>query len=407
MQVSFVPGRLNEVRPIIESTYRDEVPSLVEEIVEEIRETIPEYARRLDGPYGQALRAGVERNVYGFIEWTAARPALDARDDICRRLGQFEAIEGRSLASLQAAYRIGARASWRRIESVIARHTVSPAAVAALAEALHLYIDELSQLSSAGYRQAKAEIDERRVAARRQLIRALLQPPGPDRTQEMLARLVAAADWTMPDEATLIALPPEAPVVRTMLDDDILFDLTAAEPYLLVPGRLTADRRAVLEISLADTRAAAGLTVPLDRARDSLRWARRALAAVDERILADGTLTLCEDHLVTLWLLADRALLEQIARRRLAFLGQLTERQRERLTETLRAWLRTRGPATRMSEDLGVHVQTVRYRMRKLDQYIGDELSDPDVRFTTEAVLRALWLLERAEQERALPAAAR
>jgi DNA-binding PucR family transcriptional regulator len=43
-----------------------------------------------------------------------------------------------------------------------------------------------------------------------------------------------------------------------------------------------------------------------------------------------------------------------------------------------------------------VHPQTVRYRVRRLEQAFGGLLGDPDARFTLELVLRATRLRERA-----------
>ena len=46
---------------------RPELDSLAEEIITEIRRTIPEYARPIDGPYGQALRVGVSMAISAFV----------------------------------------------------------------------------------------------------------------------------------------------------------------------------------------------------------------------------------------------------------------------------------------------------------------------------------------------------
>ncbi len=78
----------------------------------------------------------------------------------------------------------------------------------------------------------------------------------------------------------------------------------------------------------------------------------------------------------------------------------MTKGQRARFTETLRSWLRTRGSAPQISEDLGVHPQTVHYRMRKIETAVGAILADSDSRFATEAVLRAQWLRERASRSK-------
>jgi DNA-binding PucR family transcriptional regulator len=138
-----------------------------------------------------------------------------------------------------------------------------------------------------------------------------------------------------------------------------------------------------------------GLTVSTAQAADSLRWARQALALAGDGVLGDAPLTLCEEHLVTLWLLSDPALIDQLTRRRLTILDGLTTGQRDRVTETLRMWLISRGTATEMADRLRVHPQTVRYRMRKIQGSLGDQLEDPDARFEIEIALRAMWLRKR------------
>src|SRR5215510_16097357 len=87
---------------------RPELPDLAREIIAEIRARIPEYARPMDGPYGVALRTGVQQALTSFFDSVADPSAPhEKRDHMCRMLGQYEAHEGRSLDSLQAAYRIG------------------------------------------------------------------------------------------------------------------------------------------------------------------------------------------------------------------------------------------------------------------------------------------------------------
>src|SRR5258708_35649015 len=86
---------------------RPELPDLARDIIAEIRARIPEYARPMGGPYGQALRMGVQQALSSFFDSVADPSAPhEQRDSMCRRLGQFEAQEGRSLDSLQAGYRI-------------------------------------------------------------------------------------------------------------------------------------------------------------------------------------------------------------------------------------------------------------------------------------------------------------
>jgi hypothetical protein len=403
MPQTLEPDGLNRSRPVLSgrlmAIMQRELPSLVDEIVSEIRDTIPEYARPLDGPYGRTLRSGVERALSGFVDWVESPGA--PLDDICRKLGQFEASEGRQLDTLQSAYRVGAQTSWRRVMALHRRHDLPPATVSVLADALFAYMEEVASLSLEGYLEAKAQSNEEREAGRRRLLQLILT--GSAAPRDLVAEHAEPVEWRVPDQVTLVALRPGAPIVRTLLDDDLLVDLDGAEPHLLVPGPLTADRRAMLELAVAESKAAAGLTVPLVRAADSLRWARQTLGLIHSEIIDDGSLTLCEDHLVTLWLMSDGPLIDQIARRQLARMERFTERQRGRLTETLRAWLRTRGTAARVGEDLGVHAQTVRYRMRQIEQTLGEDLADPDARFALEVALRARWLRDRRSAENVAP----
>ncbi|MFA1542438.1 helix-turn-helix domain-containing protein [Actinomadura monticuli] len=386
--------------PLLVRLMRLEMPSLSEEIVAEIRRAVPEYARPLDGPYGHVLRRSVERNLAAFVDRVAAPGPAEMSDDCAgtaRMLGQYEAHEGRGMDALQAAYRIGGQVAWRRVMRVAPRHDISAAVMSRLADALFAYLDELAALSLDGYRQARARpipaLDERR----RRLLRVLLDGP-----EAEVAEVAEAAGWPVPAGVTLVAVEPDARCEWTSLDEDVLADVECAAPHLLIPGPFTPERRAMLDRALPARRAAVGLTMPAGQAADSLRWARRALGLLLDGVL-DGPVALCEDHLVTLWLLADPALVEELAQRRLAVLDGMTPGQRDRLTETLRTWLVTRGTAAEIAALLHIHPQTVRYRMRKIERIFGAELADPEARFGIEVVLRARHLRDRAGGGPALP----
>ncbi|MGZ6804912.1 MAG: helix-turn-helix domain-containing protein, partial [Nocardioidaceae bacterium] len=62
---------------------------------------------------------------------------------------------------------------------------------------------------------------------------------------------------------------------------------------------------------------------------------------------------------------------------------------RDRLAETLLAWLQHRGERQRVAADLHVHPQTVGYRLGQLRELFGEALDDPEGRFELELALRA------------------
>jgi len=377
---------------------RLELDSLAEEIIAEIRRTIPEYARPIDGPYGLATRVGVGMAITAFVD-QLADPTVhhEHRDDVCRKLGQNEEREGRSLDTLQAAYRVGGRVAWQRIMKVGRRTSLSSTTMSQLADALFGYLDDLASLSLAGYTEARTRSAEAVEEWRRRLLHLILECAAvPD---SAVGELAMQARWAVPTEVTLVAVTAGATVVRPLLDEDILLDLRGAQPYLLVPGQVTAARYRGLQTALPGERLAIGATVPLRQAVDSLRWARQALHLAVLGVFGAGKIIRCEDHLPTVWLLSDTALIDQVGKRQLAALAGLTSKQRARLLETLGAWLRTRGSAAEIAEQLSVHPQTVRYRMRQLEKAFGARLDDPDERFALELVLRASRLRELARRQ--------
>ncbi|MBQ1100374.1 helix-turn-helix domain-containing protein [Streptomyces sp. b94] len=373
---------------------RPELPGLMKEIGAEVTRAYPVYGRLLNGPNADAIRQGVEQALYAFVD-RVADPGKNAalRDELLRRFGRVEAYEGRELDTLQGAYRLGARIALRRARAVGQQYRLSPTLILAFADALFAYVEELEQISREGYVEVQSRASSEVPAQRRRLLHLILTgPPLP----QALSGLCEAAAWPLPADVTLVALRTPLPEhLQAGLADDVLFDLDIPHPHLLIPGTLTPERLAMLDAALAGSHAVLGLTVPVAQAADSVRWARHVLKLIDEGVVADAPVVRCEDHLVTLWLLSDPVLVSHLAAAELAPIEQLPASRRDRLVETLRVHVSTRAPAEQVGEMLGVHAQTVRYRLRNLDALLGDRLADPDHRFALEATLRALHLLSR------------
>lgn len=379
---------------------RPELPGLLKEMAAEIVSAIPEYGHLLEGPNSRVIRFGIEQSIASFVDRVAAPTATTSlRDDLCRRFGRYEAYEGRSLDNLQAAYRIGCQVALRRVRAVGRRYNLSAGFMFTFADALFAYMGDLAELSREGYVQALAELGEEPDNRRRRLLRRILS--GTAVARSALAELAEHCAWRLPDEVTMVALAPGTRPRRQALDPDMLQDLADPEPHLLVPGPLTEARRACLDDALGGCRAAVGLTTGLGEAADSLRWARQTLSLAGAGAVTGDPLLLSEDHLLPLWLLGDPALADQMAARYLAPLAALTPTQQTRLAETLRIWLTTRGTAAQIAEQLDVHPQTVRYRLRILERAFGQQLTRPDERFATEIALRALHLRDGGISARA------
>ena len=133
---------------------------------------------------------------------------------------------------------------------------------------------------------------------------------------------------------------------------------------------------------------AIGPTVPWHDAAASLRRAAAAFRLAASGGTVGGPLVVAEEHLATLLLASDRGLAADLAATRLAPLDGLPAGPRARLTETLRAWLDRPGQVQAVAAELGVHPQTVRYRLRQLRELFGTRLEDPEARFELSLALR-------------------
>ncbi|GAA2785167.1 helix-turn-helix domain-containing protein [Saccharopolyspora taberi] len=373
--------------------FRPYVGGLAKAMVREIQHVVPEYAQPLDGVFGVYFTQAVEHAIL--------YPLSNIRDDVrshedwrevFRLRGRMEFTEGRSLDCLQTAYRVGGRVAWRHIAEFGQKQGVPVDILCVCAEAIFAYVDELSALSIEGYTEAQERAAGTMARRKRRLLELILaDPPASPQT---LADLAGSARWKLPEWVTMVALEPisdQHARSSPAIGPEALVDLEGAEPCLLLTDEITDV--AALESGMKGWRAAIGPRVRISEAALSLRWARRVIGLVQRGVLADAPVTRCSDHLTTLWLLSDEFLIRELSARSLAPLDGLTVKQRARLTETLLVWLQSRGSAPELAERLGVHPQTVRYRMHQLEGLFGDRLTDADERLNLEIALRAERLL--------------
>ncbi|MGB9183882.1 MAG: helix-turn-helix domain-containing protein, partial [Solirubrobacteraceae bacterium] len=107
----------------------------------------------------------------------------------------------------------------------------------------------------------------------------------------------------------------------------------------------------------------------------------------DDAVPAEPLLR-ADEHLPELVLLRDPELARALVARTLASFAGLSGVERARLLETLRAWLDHQRYTPAVAAQLHVHPQTVRYRMAKLRELLGESLDTPDGRFELALALR-------------------
>lgn len=366
-----------------------EIEPITVEILDSIAREVPEYARPLEGRFGRGIRRGVREALAQFVALIRDPEAgRDSGREVYLALGRGEQRAGRTLDSLQAAYRIGARVAWRRFADVCRRAGVGAEPLALLAEAVFAYIDELAADSVEGYAQAQAEVEDLRRRRRRELVALLLDDPPAGAAD--LAAAARAAAWDVPAGVAALVCREEALArVSRRLPPEALVTVVDGEGCVLLPdpegpGRAEALARAAAEVTLV-----MGPTVSPTSARESWALALALLRAESGGAVGAGGLLRVDDNLATLLLFESRELAGRIAARRLAALAELTPKARARMRETALAHLRHDGNAVAMAADMHVHPQTARYRIARLRELLGEQLDDPDARFELQLALRA------------------
>jgi len=194
------PGRVDQepwrgLSEQVAATIEPELDAVAAETLAAIAREVPEYARPFEGSFGRGIRTGVEEALRQFV--ALIRDPEGGRGfgrEVYVELGRGESRQGRTLDSLQAAYRVGARAAWRRMSAAARGADLPPEELSLLAEAIFAYIDELSADSVEGYAEAQAEVEDRRRRLRQELVAMLVREPPPPEAD--LRAAAAEAGWT-------------------------------------------------------------------------------------------------------------------------------------------------------------------------------------------------------------------
>ncbi|MGY1617265.1 PucR family transcriptional regulator [Geodermatophilus sp. SYSU D00691] len=365
----------------VAAAMRAELPAVAEATVAEIIVQVPSYVDAFSGDMGRVIGNAVELALAGFLELATAsaadpaqpiRPALEG----AYALGRGEARSGRSMDALLAAYRVGARVSWRLMSASAVRAGLDAERLARFAELVFAYIDQLSASSVAGHSDELATSGRVRERYLERLAARLLGGADP----QELAAVAERAGWAPPRTLTAVVLP-EAKVHgalvsldgRTLRSGEEVPD-TEGLLVLLVPDAEGRSRPALLR-TLDGRDAVVGPPRPWTAVHESHARVRRAL---ELGLAAEGTEPVdTEERLAELVLRADEGALADLRTQVLQPLAGLAPGAREKLTETLRAWLLHHGRRERVAAELFVHPQTVRYRMGQLREIYGSRLEDP------------------------------
>jgi PucR C-terminal helix-turn-helix domain/GGDEF-like domain len=374
------------------------LPDLVDRVIERILAEI-EFYRDRDVVSLEDLRGSVRNNLESMVGQltTNLPPDLSAP----RVTGRQRARQGTPLADILHAYRIGFAALWEAIVDEARQRTQAPSEMLVdAASVVWWLIGEYTQELTVAYREAAAELLLAGARERAALVEALFTGGIPDRD-------------TLWEAAKLLRLPWEGDFVVVAVETSGLAQEGLPDAEALLAGRgigsawlLHPDiqmgvvslrhRDAVpllLELLGRGVRARAGVS-PIYHA---LGDTPRALhyARLVQTSLPPGAPAVAQFEETPLRVLAAAApdAAGELARTVLGAVLDLPVQDRSMLLGTLRAWFEAGGSAVETGRRIYCHPNTVRYRLRRLQEHTGRSLDNPRAVAELLAALEALRLM--------------
>lgn len=367
------------------------LPEMLDEVRLTLAGTWPDYAAFMEAEQDEVTGAAK-----AFVLWLIemAEDDGDTREPIGSYLELFEEVgriqwrEGREISTLLTAYQLGARVAWRHVSSAALETGVEPDMLAGLAEAVFAFVDQLSSASARGYVQEQSHSAAEREMLRDELVELLLS----DRSDSTAVQAAATrAGWTVPRVASVVLLSDDSALGREVLSrlDSACLPIRR-RPLVgaIVPDPVRPGLRQRLTAALAGTGAVVGHPVTTEQLPVSIQFAELTARLRSSGILTDDPVFV-EDHLDALIVHRDAKLLGALREQALAPLARMAPTTRERLSETLGAWLRHMGDRQAIAAELHIHPQTVRYRMTQLQRAFGPALFDSATR--TRLTLALAW----------------
>jgi hypothetical protein len=373
----------------LERALLDGLPGLLAEVQDRLAEHWPDYAAFLDTDR-DAVLGPAELFVHRLLDMSLSnlsnpdQTTLERADETVRRvfeeIGRRQLQEGNDLTRLLTAFQLGARVAWRHVAATALRLEFAPDNLAALADSVFVFVNQLSFSAANGYLQEQIDDAMARERRREELANLLLSGRA---GTEAIRTAASQAAWRIPETAAVVIYGDDHNATGTLVPRLEPGALPIRRNGLVVgaiiPEPTGPGRRLQLTRELTGLGAVVGNSVALAQLPRSLEIARIAVRLRNTGVLTDDPV-FADEHLDALIVWRDEALVAALRDEMLAPLNGETPAARERLAETLASWLRHFGDRQAIAQELSIHPQTVRYRMARLRTLYGDRLDDPDSR---------------------------
>jgi hypothetical protein len=317
----------------------------------------------------QVCRANLERALTSLVEGRGL--SLDA----ARKTGLAQARQGIPLPSVLRAFRIGGIFVYEGLLELAGPGFINPARTVEINAGVWRTIDLYSDALTTAYNEVAAELSYEKLA----LLDGLLQ--GRFSSQADLER--AAKELDLPTSGTFVAVVTESVKPDEQTGVEALLRARrwssawrpGAEVGLVAIDRVEDLRR--LRDMLGTLPLAVGMSRPfngfleLPDAVHRARIARRSLSSGAAGVAVFG------DSPVTTLVASAPAMARDVVRSVLTGVLVLPPAERQVLLDTLVAWFAGHGSAKEAADRLIVHPNTVRYRLRRVQELTKRNLSDP------------------------------
>ncbi len=383
----------------VAAALQSRLPELAERMALRIRSDVDAYRGESLIPL-DSLRRSCHANADFVLSHLRRKGSPDA--EAARETGRARAEQGVPLADTLRAYRIGSELLWTEIVAEArTRPEVSDDLLVSESADFWALFGLYAEAVAIAYRETSAELTSRGQARRYALVEALFTGVITDHTLWEAARelglpeqgpyAVAVAEAGAPGEEPLAGV--EAALRRAELPS--AWRLLPDQQLALIALPTASAETACLRV-LRRSRARVGFSPcfsSLQGAPQNLRFARLALSGLPGT--GPGVARFDDDPLamVVAAAPAEAARLVEVTLRPVL---DLPAAERSRLLSTLEHWFASGGSANTTARGLFVHPNTVRYRLRRVEELTGRSLSDP--RATTDIGAALLAVRDRAEK---------
>jgi hypothetical protein len=350
----------------------------------------------------ETLRAASMMNLRAILEDLGRVNATASSES--RENGRNRAAAGVPLTIVLEAYRVGARFIWEQVAETARNLRASSDVVLAAGSELWQVLDTYSQELAEGYRE---EASARALSAEQQrsaLFQALFE-----------GHLAVTNPW---EAAQLLGLPQNHPLVVVVgevpaigrhalprIEHVLRDDLGLPSSWRLLPDvevgvvSVPTARLGTLAEALSSCAIGrVGVSPPFREIRDTPSALSLARMALSSGFVGDKV-TIFDEHLLGVAAVSSPDFMERLAAVTFAGLETVPDKERNTLLETLGVWLDAGGSAQRASKQLFVHRNTVHQRLRKLETYTGQDLTDP----RSVALVTLAYEIDRRPQQHSDP----